>query len=310
MDKIRAPKRAAAAAALKALSTPKRLRSERNNARSTVVKSSQPHSLRRPSHEALAVSQAIELSTFELELQVKEAIIPPADPALATRTQNIASSRNTNIRNLPTEMLELVLLKLGMEDILRSMSVCRDWNICIAKSTQLQVSLFLKPLKSKEAPDNQPNPLLLKIFPALFWSTGETAKTVNQIIDALPWSKNKQWSETIARPTASWRKMYTEQPPKDHVFEFEEKYGCLTPSNIPGNMGTLFFKIVRGLFLPNLGATYNKLCMEDDPNERRYWLYEGSVGEKVRLWQNFERVLSACHDTRGDLFGDRAETRG
>jgi hypothetical protein len=193
-------------------------------------------------------------------------------------------------------MLELVLLELGMKDILRSRSVCSEWKNCIRNSPQLQVSLFMEPLESKEASDSQPNPLLLKIFPALFWSTGETTKTVNQIIDALPRSKNKEWSEDIAQPEASWRKMYTEQPPKHHVFwDFGNGYGRGTSSNDSRTMDTIFFKMVQGLFLLDIGATYNKLCMKDHPNERKYCLYEGSVGKKVKSLQNFDRVLSACH---------------
>ncbi|KAF2843911.1 hypothetical protein T440DRAFT_473814, partial [Plenodomus tracheiphilus IPT5] len=112
----------------------------------------------------------------------------------------MASSRNTTVHDIPLEMLELVLLKLDMEDILRSMGVCKRWIKCITDSPQLQVSLFMKPLeRSKKAPDSQPNPLLLKLFPALFESTGETVKTVNQIINELPWCKEKQWSEAIAQ---------------------------------------------------------------------------------------------------------------
>jgi hypothetical protein len=193
-------------------------------------------------------------------------------PALATGTQNMASSRKTTIHNFPTEMLEHVLLQLSMKDILQSMRVCKQWCRCITESLQLQVALFMKPLKSEEAQDSQPNPLLLEIFPAFFMSTGETDEstsenewenegeyesgnehsetvkmahtTVNQAIDKLSWSKNEAWSIAIARPTASWRRMYTEQPPKRHVFKCEKKFGFLTPSSITETMDTLYSKMV------------------------------------------------------------------
>lgn len=137
-----------------------------------------------------------------------------------------ASSRNSTVHTLPTELLEFVLLMLDMEDILRSIRVCWRWKKVIMTSSELQVSLFIQPLKSsKEAPDSQPNPLLYKVFPALLeWGDG-SEKTVNEIIDELPWSKDEQWSEAIARPTASWRKMYTEKPSKHHVFELENQCG-------------------------------------------------------------------------------------
>jgi hypothetical protein len=90
MAKTRAPKRTAAAAALEALSTPKRSRSKTDNASQAIaIDSSQPHLSLRPSpRKALAASQAIEPPTFELELrdlQVEEAIIPPANGSKAAK---------------------------------------------------------------------------------------------------------------------------------------------------------------------------------------------------------------------------------
>lgn len=78
----------AAATALEAPSTPKRLRSECDTASQAIVlDSAQSHLSLRPSpRKALAVSQVIEPPTFISELrnsQVEEAIIPPTDGSKA-----------------------------------------------------------------------------------------------------------------------------------------------------------------------------------------------------------------------------------
>jgi hypothetical protein len=197
---------------------------------------------------------------------------------------------SSHITTLPNELLELILLKLSMEDLLRSMRVCRIWHNYIRDSSQLQISLFMEPLeKSKEAPDSQPNPLLLKIFPALFESTKGSGMTVEQIINKLPWSKNEQWSKAIAHPTASWRKMYTEQPPKHHILELGDGCARLTSSSIPTTM-------VLNLFWLDGDTTYDTLCMEDHPKKRIYRLDEPILGEKLESRQEFERVLRASSD--------------
>lgn len=97
MANVRAAKRAAAAAALEAPSTPKRLRSEGNTAsRTIVVDGSEPHSsLRLSPRQALAASQAIDPPTFESELrdsQAEEAIIPPADGSKAATVATIETA--------------------------------------------------------------------------------------------------------------------------------------------------------------------------------------------------------------------------
>ena len=97
MARIRASKRTAAAAALEAPSTPKRLRSKGDTAsQAIVVDSSQPHlSLRLSPRQALAASQATEPPTFESELrdsQVEEAIIPPADGSKAATVATIETT--------------------------------------------------------------------------------------------------------------------------------------------------------------------------------------------------------------------------
>jgi hypothetical protein len=102
MANVRAAKRAAAAAALEAPSTPKRSRSEGNTAsRAIVVDGSEPHLSLRPSpRQALAASQAIHPPTFESKLrdsQAEEAIIPPADDSKAATVATIGTADRQQI---------------------------------------------------------------------------------------------------------------------------------------------------------------------------------------------------------------------
>lgn len=108
--KTRAPKRAAAAAALEAPSTPKRSRSKSDNASQAIaVDGSEPHlSLRSSPRQALAASQAIDPPTFESRLrdsQAEEAIIPPTDGSKAATVATIETADEA-ADNAVDELLE------------------------------------------------------------------------------------------------------------------------------------------------------------------------------------------------------------
>lgn len=134
MAKTRAPKRAAAAAALEARSTPKRSRSKSDNAsQAFAVDTSQPHSSLRPSpRKALVASQAIEPPTFELELrdlQVKKAIIPPADGSKA------ATIATTEAADEAADELVDELFEGGIADNLNGITWERLHRFCKPGST-------------------------------------------------------------------------------------------------------------------------------------------------------------------------------
>jgi hypothetical protein len=169
---------------------------------------------------------------------------------------------------------------------------------CLVKhSSQLQISLFMQPLtKGKKAADIQPNPLLLKTFPALLESTIGCGLTVEQIINKLPWSKSKQWSKAIACPTGSWRRMYAEQPPKHHIFELGNGHGHL--KRVSRTIDGLFSAIVSTFSHPNKGITFDRLGIEDHAKKRTYSRFETIRGDKLEPQKHFKRVLRASSNER------------
>jgi hypothetical protein len=207
--------------------------------------------------------------------------------------QKMSSSCTVTISALPLEILELALLCLSIRDIFQCAHVCKAWKEIIAGSSPLQKSLFFVPSGSNtEAQGSQPNPILLEMFPALLKSTGGAGKTVNQFIAETPWAKDDQWAEAIARPEASWRRMYTEQPPIPHIFT----YRGFESSKTTRTMEVLFSAAILSLKI-DLGSCYEKLCVEHHPDSKTYRLLEGGIGEKLLYPKDYDRVRKACIKT-------------
>lgn len=168
------------------------------------------------------------------------------------------------------------------------------WNSCIADSPQLQVATFMVPLdRTEKATDSRPNPLLLKILPAFFGSTHRTGQTVDEIIDQLPWSEDKQWSEAIARPTASWRKKFKECPPKRHNFKFGDMHRRMSSGRNLANMDVVFSTVVRRFFRLVDGGTYDELFIGNSKDVRTYKVYDCHDSHEIKESEVFERVHRA-----------------
>ncbi|KAL1652257.1 hypothetical protein SLS58_000384 [Diplodia intermedia] len=135
------------------------------------------------------------------------------------------------------ELLELILSKLPVKDLLLAQNVCKTFNTAIASSPTLQQALFLRPFPATATPPSlststklfhypgheptidrwERNPLLAvafwpwfdrstpeSIFFPLFWDY-DTFKELG-LADAAKRS-------ALLRPEASWRRMLLTQPP-------------------------------------------------------------------------------------------------
>lgn len=77
------------------------------------------------------------------------------------------SSTTTGINHLPTELLEMILLQLGMQFLLvTAQRVCQKWTACILCVSGHPIKAFLQELPDSEAAFM--NPLLADLFPSFF----------------------------------------------------------------------------------------------------------------------------------------------
>jgi hypothetical protein len=88
--------------------------------------------------------------------------------------------------------------------------------------------------------------------------------------------------------------MFTEQPPKLHIFTFGNRYRS---SETTRTMDVLFSAAVQSFFELDLGACYEKLCLENHPDSTIYRLLEGTIGEKLQSPKGYDRVRKACIET-------------
>lgn len=185
---------------------------------------------------------------------------------LTTRDKPASPACLNRMNDLPAEILELILGALPMNCLLRCLRVCKLWRDRIKKSTNLREQLFWTPIRPKEGTQLvQPNPLLHKIFPAFLARTD--GKSINKLIDELPWASDEQWSKAVAFPTATWREMYTEQPPRRQKFTFKS----LASSEIERSMGHIYSIVVARCFWEDEGDVYDALCIQEkQPGVRTY----------------------------------------
>ncbi|KAF7561823.1 hypothetical protein G7046_g2305 [Stylonectria norvegica] len=142
-----------------------------------------------------------------------------------------------------TELLELILIEMDMQTLLVTASrVCRRWQYIINNTRSIQRALFFLPEQKHEgAADDVPykelNPLLTNpnpasfedpqaftpppkpgIFNVNFWPvTGRLGflRLHEMALEKTTLEKNssKSVDTPFLHPTASWRRMYTSQPP-------------------------------------------------------------------------------------------------
>ena len=107
-----------------------------------------------------------------------------------------------------TELLELILLQLDMRTLLISQRVCRKWNSLIRTSSNIQETLFFKPVIPGSVPTKVQNPLLAEVFPPFF------IKMKGRIsMNSFDMVKHPEKQRAYLRPEASWRRMLVQQPP-------------------------------------------------------------------------------------------------
>lgn len=154
------------------------------------------------------------------------------------------------------ELLELILLHVDMSTLLTSAQLVNHaWNTLITQHAALQKALFLKPEDSRIYPsvpfselsqedrlkrmeERRPHPLLAKLLPPLFpgdmlvdpmteldvdaggEKDGEQAGShrINQAsIESLPVWEKPGFRDAFLREGASWRRMFTHQPPYESM---------------------------------------------------------------------------------------------
>lgn len=121
----------------------------------------------------------------------------------------------SSIQILPTELLEKILLRLPMVDLLRSQSTCKGWKSLIQDSINIQRALFLapEPQPELETADRKINTLLYNRFPP--WIVVGENELGDQIATFIPLSVYRKGPDPmhVANPTSSWQRMLLTQPP-------------------------------------------------------------------------------------------------
>ncbi|KAJ7032605.1 hypothetical protein C8F04DRAFT_1100134 [Mycena alexandri] len=109
------------------------------------------------------------------------------------------------------ELLELILARLPMRDLLVSASrVSKMWN-AVTRTPTLQRALFFQPDIEPTSPLMR-NPLLMAMFPPFFASEGPDGDSPGgpPSIMKMPWANAP---DAFRRANASWRRMLVVQPP-------------------------------------------------------------------------------------------------
>lgn len=158
------------------------------------------------------------------------------------------------------ELLESILLHLPLRDLLHSQRVCQGLKKLVETNAKLQQALFFQgerqPSESNlnkniesDASTPRPNPLLQKYFHTWFEESDRPGSSWlhNGFYDRLPWGQSKRQRDTFARSEATWRKMFTAQPPTLSIEVFkttEFNWGDVTAA---------------GLFAPKGGVTMGQI---------------------------------------------------
>ncbi|EEP78940.1 predicted protein [Uncinocarpus reesii 1704] len=110
------------------------------------------------------------------------------------------------------ELLESVLLQVEIRTLLVSAQrVCRQWHALINDSPNLQMTLFLRPVRSADNTHYAVNPLLEEKFPFFFDGDNNGFEGhSDDLFDSLALVKNR---DAFFRKGSSWRRMLVTQPP-------------------------------------------------------------------------------------------------
>lgn len=150
--------------------------------------------------------------------------VPPSLPAVMARTRRIRGYPH-RIWDIP-EVVENILLFLPMRDLLLDQRVCTRWQNVIQAAPRLQQALFFRPVSNLSVGkdgriERESNSILEATFPA--WFPKLLVYGEHRIADS-PWA-TKLTRLAILRRDASWRRMFTAQPP---LTVWEEAHGKIS----------------------------------------------------------------------------------
>ena len=180
------------------------------------------------------------------------------------------------------ELLEMILLEMDMQTLLGTASrVCRQWQHIIKTTSSIQESLFFDPERARKAatddvPHTKLNPLLLNPDPSCFDRASKSALPPKPgifdinfypVMGRLGYMRlynlalNKRALESVddafVREGASWRSMYTSQPPCNTVAVISHRgqgqapmAPCPRPSSLPPLSGV--FEYENGMRMGDL----------------------------------------------------------
>ncbi|KAK3717980.1 hypothetical protein LTR37_005406 [Vermiconidia calcicola] len=180
------------------------------------------------------------------------------------------------------ELLEAILYKLPVKDLLFAQHVAKLWRDIIKNSNKLQQALFLVPVNGLYRAYR--NPLLKPLFDILKANgmNGFYTATSDPLLSTLELA----WFE----PTASWRSMLLTQPPTSFEFEIGE--------SVPGT-GTVSVhacgtsKDPAGKIFMHLARTWDAIT---SPPKNRKWIVNAgdhSCFEPLKTGQQLEARASS-----------------
>lgn len=176
----------------------------------------------------------------------------PQEASVSSTTPELRGQAGAQV-SATIELLELILLRLPMSDILAAQSVSKHFKQVIQSSLPLQRAIFLKPASRMQGKDMVLNPLLFQRFSIVFGNVSIRRQDYIRIWKA----KNALYKSdvefislrtkepvrlqlkhdgglTMALPDKSWRGMYLTQPPCSVEFGVEEQEGRLPITVLEG----------------------------------------------------------------------------
>ncbi|KAF3396133.1 hypothetical protein F1880_007309 [Penicillium rolfsii] len=113
------------------------------------------------------------------------------------------------------EIVTSIMYHMDMRTLITSQRVCRTWANLIQTSRSLQESLFFIPVHASNDASKPRiyNSLLAETFPSFFPSDVDNDAIRRTTLSTLPFIKRSQTLKAHLRPEASWRRMFTAQPP-------------------------------------------------------------------------------------------------
>ncbi|KAK5119514.1 hypothetical protein LTR85_007614 [Meristemomyces frigidus] len=212
------------------------------------------------------------------------------------------------------ELLEMILLRLPMKDLLFAHAVCRQWKSTIDDTARLQQALFFRSATPEpvefhyqEAYVNSDGVSVRKGY----WATAADGKkpvrvSPNALYAAHQWpflwiyaaswqakDLDRKDIEAFLRPEASWRRMLVAQPPPRKIYLYRNH----PTSYLNGGDGT-YARVERGIEFP-----YGVDIANFTDTIHRVWKGKQVVGlEEMEKWgcgMDLDRIYHPATDKGG-----------